>query len=602
MSALQTAIAGLQTAETALAQAVKSYNGSIAGKANESTRNALVSENKIKSRVKLLRNQIEADGQSLILDWERDVAIVNGEAFPLLEVMNFNRSTGGGRWKPDGSYEWIPVTRKNSYLGNHNGRSGSYTQAGVPEVALHSKVRDIPIFFLSGGNLDQSLTSAVTEGRYTVSAWFHKDTAASIVVYYNSFAANVSIDYYRGTIEESYGDYRRTSASFPVTSGGVHLRRSAGLIAGGIQFESGSSATPYIPTELSPVTVGNTIPRITYDPTTGECEGMLMEEQRTNYVIWSCDARQWGPTACTMEALAPERGFFPTKIISQGGTWHRAVFLGQYQRPTATITVYYAFGTSGIARLTVRNNQAGHELNVLHQYETGAITAPTIYPNVGETLDTKYEYLGCGLYKMTVVFVPINTTDTYSFALGPGSSVVGEYVIGYAAQIEEGGFATSLIKTEGAAVVRARDRATITKNLPQLPFSLRVKAKGTDSSNTYPRIFQISDGGNSNRYTMVFKPADKSISSGIATGDGTLTVNAPFTQTTSDDGWMNYASVLGKTLQANLNGEIIETPEFSGFPEISLISLMQNSGTEYANGPIARFEIWPYATEIEGMV
>jgi len=107
MSALQTAIAGLQTAETALVQAVKSYNGSVAGKANESMRNALASEKTIKSKVETLRNQIEGDGQSLILDWEYDVAIVNGEARRMSEVVDFTRSTGGGRIGPDGKYEWV---------------------------------------------------------------------------------------------------------------------------------------------------------------------------------------------------------------------------------------------------------------------------------------------------------------------------------------------------------------------------------------------------------------------------------------------------------------------------------------------------------------
>lgn len=107
MSELQTAITNLQLRHSELVAAVKSYPGTVAGAANTALGEASVEQRKARDTIRDLRNQIENDGQSLILDWEYDVAVVNGEGKPINEVVTFSRSTGGGRFGPDGKYEWL---------------------------------------------------------------------------------------------------------------------------------------------------------------------------------------------------------------------------------------------------------------------------------------------------------------------------------------------------------------------------------------------------------------------------------------------------------------------------------------------------------------
>lgn len=107
MSALQTAITNLQLKHGELVQAVKGYGGSVAGTANEKLMPAIASQRKVEDSVGRLRKRIENDGQSLILDWRYDVAVVNGEGKLLSEEVEFSRSTGGGRFNAQGQYEWV---------------------------------------------------------------------------------------------------------------------------------------------------------------------------------------------------------------------------------------------------------------------------------------------------------------------------------------------------------------------------------------------------------------------------------------------------------------------------------------------------------------
>lgn len=107
MSELQTAITNLQLKHSELVAAVKSYPGTVAGAANAAFGEASVEQRKARDTIRNLRNQIENDGQSLILDWEHNVAVVNGEGRDINEVVTFSRSTGGGRFGPDGKYEWL---------------------------------------------------------------------------------------------------------------------------------------------------------------------------------------------------------------------------------------------------------------------------------------------------------------------------------------------------------------------------------------------------------------------------------------------------------------------------------------------------------------
>lgn len=107
MSELQTAITNLQNKHSELVAAVKSYPSTVSGAANAALVEATVERRKARDTIRNLRNQIENDGQSLILDWEYDVAVVNGEGKLLSEEVEFSRSTGGGRFNARGQYEWV---------------------------------------------------------------------------------------------------------------------------------------------------------------------------------------------------------------------------------------------------------------------------------------------------------------------------------------------------------------------------------------------------------------------------------------------------------------------------------------------------------------
>ena len=470
MSALQTAITELQVAESNLAKAVKGYSGSVAGKTNDSVRNALVSERNIKSRVELLRNQIENDGQSLILDWEHDVAIVNGEARRMGEVVDFTRSTGGGRIGPDGKYEWIPATRTNAYIGNHDGKSGSYTQSGTPLATFIERVGQVPIFNLSGGSYDQSLTARVPPGRYTVSAWFHKDSAVGITVYINSFGGSVNVSYSSGKIIESLGDYRRTAVAFTQVSGSVTLRRPIGLIAGGIQVEPGIRATEYIPTEGSSVTVQNNAPRIDYHPATGECRGILTEGQRTNHLTQSSNLTV-GTTRPNVSITSA--GIMP--ITNEGEVYLCSDSTGSgehyVEKPAPLVAGTYTASIyakpKGATRFIFRPVHIGEATptsEVVFTYSSG-VYSPTTTSN-NRITNAGVEVAPDGFFRLWVTYSITSATTSHGFRFHPVNTghYVGDPNIGtwcFGPQLENGKFPTSYIPTTAASVTRSEDFVTI---------------------------------------------------------------------------------------------------------------------------------------------
>lgn len=299
MSELQTAITNLQLKHSELVAAVKTYPGTVASAANAAVGEASVGQRTVRDFTRNLRNQIEPDGQSLILDWEHNVAVVNGEGKPINEVVEFSRSTGGGRFGPDGKYEWVEAGVPRI---DYDPETGECLGLLVEEQRTNLHTRSEENTFTPGGNFPPVVVSdtfhlgvkcaAITfeEGdhnHYTGSRAITRSwplTAGRTAVwscqvsFSRPLTSGESVTLYEtgsGTLQggvvslssnnpELVGSFRRVWGSgASALSGSSHLAVYGGNIESpvtvyihSVQRENGSFPTSYIPTNGSAVSRG----------------------------------------------------------------------------------------------------------------------------------------------------------------------------------------------------------------------------------------------------------------------------------------------------------------------------------------------------------
>lgn len=150
-------------------------------------------------------------------------------------------------------------------------------------------------------------------------------------------------------------------------------------------------------------------------------------------------------------------GVFPgCEVFSSGARWHRlnhtacpAVIAGENYH----LQMWFAFGSSGGARLILQNSNTGAESQIAmtettataQMYGAGSFDAIDMVP------------LGCdSAYLLSVAFTP-NFSGPLSLGIGPDSVTTGDSVIIFGAQIEAGAHGSSFIESAGAPADRAAD-------------------------------------------------------------------------------------------------------------------------------------------------
>lgn len=202
--------------------------------------------------------------------------------------------------------------------------------------------------------------------------------------------------------------------------------------------------------------------RLTHDPETGEALGLLIEEQRTNLLLWSeaFDDAAWTKQRATITnnaATAPDGTLTADKLVEDDSLGTHNVLqdlVSAIDGQTYTDSIY----VKAAGRNRCRFNLLG-----------------TAIPNIFFSLDltltestSNSEYLGDGWHRVFVsetasgtgsVRLLIQPEDDSGTATYQGDGTSGTYIWG--AQLEAGAFPTSYIKTEGAQVTRAEDNASV---------------------------------------------------------------------------------------------------------------------------------------------
>lgn len=211
-------------------------------------------------------------------------------------------------------------------------------------------------------------------------------------------------------------------------------------------------------------------PRIDYDPVTGECRGLLIEEQRTNLLTYSSDFANaaWGKTgavvagnaytspsglqdACSVSNTPGVNSFVrQSNTLLASTTYTRSVFAKHVTGEPQLVFEYTIGGSVSVARFNLATG------TVVNQGSLGSASA-TITP------------AGNGWYRCTHTFTTAasGTNSANVFYIGTFGPTATETTFAlWGAQLEAGAFPTSYIPTTTAQVTRAADIASVNELSP----------------------------------------------------------------------------------------------------------------------------------------
>ena len=215
-------------------------------------------------------------------------------------------------------------------------------------------------------------------------------------------------------------------------------------------------------------TIPANLPRFDFDPISGECKGLLIEESRTNLITYSDDFgdASWSKsninvTTNTSATTAPDgsnnaegiiHNLSGSGIIKTSGTFS----VGS----TITVSIFVKKNTSNFFRFEINNTS-----NVWFNLNTGVVATTNGSGNALYSSSLIIPYPN-GWYRCVATFTTTTITSTsvgLYFTITTGnSSYIGNSGYLWGAQVEAGAFPTSYIPTIASTVTRSADNADMT--------------------------------------------------------------------------------------------------------------------------------------------
>lgn len=286
----------------------------------------------------------------------------------------------------------------------------------------------------------------------------------------------------------------------------------SGVYIWGAQLTESAKPLSYVKTLNAPVTQTFTETlRTEYDPATGEALGALIEGGSTNLALWSEDFSnaayiKSGTTVATNAIIAPDGTLSGEKLIddvSNGA--HRILTSNGVTISTTTATTYSIYAKAAEVtevKLTDNDLGAGIVVNLLNgEIISGTGDVKSVGNGWYKISHSKINTTGVG---RIVVLLSVAGSQSY---VGTNSGV---YIWG--AQIEALPFASSYIRTEGAAVSRSGDNLSLPSagNFNASEYSV-IAGFDVNGLSANVSLFAISDNSSSNRILSSINATDDKV-------------------------------------------------------------------------------------------
>jgi len=216
----------------------------------------------------------------------------------------------------------------------------------------------------------------------------------------------------------------------------------------------------------------NNVPRL--DWLNSNCPSLLLEPQRTNEIIWSENFTQWVKSNLTVisgQITSPDGGLNSYKILETAVNNFHYAYSNVITYPNAVTYNYSVFvkklGRQYVGIQTLFNTVTGAV--ALFDLDTGSV-AYTFQQGGHTVSNAKIENFGNDWYRISAVFTG-NAGQFFALGLVTADSLwssgtafnnlylgdVTKGVYAFGAQVEQGSYPTSYIKTEGYIETRLKD-------------------------------------------------------------------------------------------------------------------------------------------------
>jgi hypothetical protein len=284
-------------------------------------------------------------------------------------------------------------------------------------------------------------------------------------------------------------------------------------------------------------------PRFDFDPVTGECLGLLIEEQRSNLCFYGTTIQNFAtrgsgtPIKTANATTAPDGTVTATRL--QGGGEVINYFDDNSNKQyiagsTYTFSCFFkANGTDEVYILiygTNWNGSGGSHVVGHFDLTNGTIIAAAGGAQREPTGGVKMEPYPNGWYRCSITETCAITHNANHQLIRNVGVNADFYAWGY--QIEQySSFPSSLIPTTtNQTASRGKEYPTIAGtdftnfyNSSEGTFYVKYSIKGSYATDGFNRIFEVSDGGSANRYTALLRGTNQDIYDGG--WNGTLNFN-----------------------------------------------------------------------------
>lgn len=216
------------------------------------------------------------------------------------------------------------------------------------------------------------------------------------------------------------------------------------------------------------------LPRFDYNPITLACKGLLIEEARTNFLLYSEQFNvTWvkTDTTVTQDSIVSPDGTLNADLITEGtvGSSNTSQVVTIVANSTNTFSVFLKRGNTDWIRFVIWDAGANsNRITAWVNLATGALGANVVNGGVATGGVATITNAGNGWYRVTLSGAVNNSSlflnCLFSSAAGDGvvTRVNNSTYYAWGAQLEAGAFPTSYIPTVASTVTRNADVATMT--------------------------------------------------------------------------------------------------------------------------------------------